>query len=237
MKFNLYRILTTLLALAFTTTSFAHALWIEAEPQGTLGKSHGVKIFYGEYAEKEFEPTDKWYSDVNTFALWLIAPDGKKVQLTYSAAGDHYTATFTPNQEGVYILATSHSAKQVDGGYIYQFNASASIHVGKTKTANQTLAGSDLYLESIKDTKGKSGIVKAYYKGQPAADIKITVSSPAGWSKSFKTDKNGILEFEPLWKGTYALEGFYTSKETGTHFDTAYENIWRCATLRLDLSN
>lgn len=237
MKLNRYLILVALLVLAFNSTSFAHALWIEAEPQGALGKSHAVKIFYGEYAEKEFEKTDKWYSDVNTFLLWLVAPDGKKVQLSYSEAGDHYTATFTPSLEGVYILTTSHSAKEVDGGYIYQFNASAAVTVGKSKEVTQRLPANELYLEPVKDGKGKSGIVKAYYKGQPAADIAITVSGPAGWSKKFKTDKNGVLEFEPLWKGTYALEGFYTSKETGNHFNVAYEHIWRCATLRLDLSN
>jgi uncharacterized GH25 family protein len=237
MKLYRYLILATLLMLAFNSTSFAHALWIEAEPQGALGKSHAVKIFYGEYAEKEFEKTNKWYSDVNTFLLWLVAPDGKKVQLSYSEAGDHYMATFIPNQDGVYILTTSHNAKEVDGGYIYQFNASAAVTVGKSKEVARSLPGNELYLEPVKNSKGKSGIVKAYYKGQPAADITITVFGPAGWSKNFKTDKNGVLEIEPLWKGTYALEGFYTSRETGSHFNVAYEHIWRCATLRLDLSN
>jgi uncharacterized GH25 family protein len=175
MKLYRYLILAALLMLAFNSTSFAHALWIEAEPQGALGKSHAVKIFYGEYAEKEFEKTNKWYSDVNTFLLWLVAPDGKKVQLSYSEAGDHYMATFIPNQEGVYILTTSHNAKEVDGGYIYQFNASAAVTVGKSKEVAQSLPGNELYLEPVKNSKGKSGIVKAYYKGQPAADITITV--------------------------------------------------------------
>ena len=237
MKTNRYLVLAALLLVLFNSTGFAHALWIEAEPQGALGKSHAVKIFYGEYAEKEFEKTDKWYSDVNTFVLWLTAPDGNKVQINYSKAGDHYAATFTPALEGIYILTTSHSAKQVDGGYVYQFNASAAINVGKSKVAAQNVPGNELYLEPVKNGKGNFGIVKAYYKGQPAADITITVSGPTGWSKNFKTDKNGVLEFEPLWKGTYALEGFYTSEEKGSHFNVAYEHIWRCATLRLNLSN
>jgi uncharacterized GH25 family protein len=224
------------MVLTLNSASFAHALWIETESQGSLGKSHAVKIFYGEYAEKEFEKTDKWYSDVNTFHLWLIAPDGNKIQLNYSSSGDHYAATFIPGLEGVYILTTSHSAKDVDAGYVYQFNASATINVGKLKVVTQSLPGNELYLEPVTNGKHNSGVVKAYFKGQPAADITITVSGPTGWSKNFKTDKNGMLEFEPLWKGTYALEGFYTSEENGNHFNVAYQHIWRCASLRLDLS-
>ena len=161
MKINRYLVLVALLTVVFNSTGFAHALWIEAEPQGALGKSHAVKIFYGEYAEKEFEKTDKWYSDVNTFVLWLTAPDGNKVQLNYSEARDHYAATFTPGLEGVYILTTSHSAKEVDGGYVYQFNASAAINVGKSKVAAQNVPGNELYLEPVKNGKGNFGIVKA----------------------------------------------------------------------------
>ncbi len=208
MKINRYLVLVALLTVVFNSTGFAHALWIEAEPQGALGKSHAVKIFYGEYAEKEFEKTDKWYSDVNTFVLWLTAPDGNKVQLNYSEARDHYAATFTPGLEGVYILTTSHSAKEVDGGYVYQFNASAAINVGKSKVAAQNVPGNELYLEPVKNGKGNFGIVKAYYKGQPAADITITVSGPAGWSKNFKTDKNVCLNLSHFGKVLMLLKDF-----------------------------
>ena len=208
MKIYRYLVLVALLTVVFNSTGFAHALWIEAEPQGALGKSHAVKIFYGEYAEKEFEKTDKWYSDVNTFVLWLTAPDGNKVQLNYSEARDHYAATFTPGLEGVYILTTSHSAKEVDGGYVYQFNASAAINVGKSKVAAQNVPGNELYLEPVKNGKGNFGIVKAYYKGQPAADITITVSGPAGWSKNFKTDKNVCLNLSHFGKVLMLLKDF-----------------------------
>lgn len=233
---KLKSVLTTLFYFILISASFAHALWIETEPSALLDKPHAVKIYYGEYPEKEFEKTDKWFSDVNTFVLWLIAPNGEKTQLTYSAAGDHYVASFTPNQQGTYILAISHSAKEINGGYIYQFNASAAVKVGKAATTSQeAIAANELYLQAEKDAKGKSGIIKAFYKGQPAAEIVVTVSGPTGWSKSFKTDKNGVLQFDPLWKGTYVLEGFYTTEETGTHHEKNYDHIWRCATTRVDL--
>jgi len=228
-------ILSACCLLISVSSVFAHALWIETDPAGSRGKAHAIKIFYGEYAAKEFEPTDKWYSDVNTFTLWLVAPDGKKTQLTHTAAGDHYTASFTPDQDGTYAIVTGHSAKEIDSGYIYQFNASALVSVGKTEKISSPVSANDLYLEPVKDPKGKSGIVKAYYKGQPAAELTVVVSGPTGWSKTFKTDKNGLLEFEPLWKGTYAVEGSVTADEAGLHFEKPYEHIWRCATIRIML--
>lgn len=38
----------------------------------TMGTPHSVRIYYGEYAVTEFEKPEKWYSDVNTFELWLF---------------------------------------------------------------------------------------------------------------------------------------------------------------------
>jgi uncharacterized GH25 family protein len=229
--------LAAILTVTQITTTLAHAIWIETSDKGTLGKAHEVKIYYGEYAAQEFEKSDKWYSDVNTFKLWLIAPDGKKTELSYKAADNHYLASFTPDKEGTYTLAISHSAKELGGTTVYQFNASASIKVGKSASENvAAITGSELYLQPLKDAKGKSGLVKAYYKGQPAGDITITVSGPSGWAKEFKTDANGVLQFDLLWKGWYTLEGFYTSADKGTHFEKPYEKIWRCATVRTNLS-
>ena len=224
-------LLVALFILSSVSTLLAHALWIETDPKASIGKAHAVRIFYGEYAAKEFENTDKWYSDVNTFTLWLIGPDGKKEQLTYTAAGNHFQASFTPAREGTYTLAVGHSAKEVNRKYVYQFNASALVQAGKSEAVAPPSVTSELYLQPVKNAKGKSGIIKAFFKGQPAAEIEIAVSGPTGWSKTFKTDKNGVLEFELLWKGVYGLEGFYTTDETGAQGEAAYEHIWRSATL------
>jgi hypothetical protein len=226
--------LTTLLYFALISTTFGHALWIVTEPNAALGTSHTAKIYYGEYNQNEFEKLDKWYSDVNKFALWLMAPDGTKKQLSYTAADDHYVASFTPDQKGTYVLSVGHSAGEVSRGYVYQFNASAAVQVGKGEASPLAVSSTDLYIRTEKNPNGKSGVVKAYYKGQPAADIVVTVSGPSGWSKNFKTDKNGVAVFDVLWKGTYALEGVYTSDEKGTMQEKEYEHIWRCATTRFE---
>jgi len=235
MKFKIH-ILAFVLNCTAMSTGFAHALWIETSGEGTIGKTQEIKIYYGEYAAHEFEATDKWYSDVNTFTLWLIAPDGSKKQLACKPTDKAYVASFTPGTEGAYTLTIGHSARDVDGTTVYQFNASAVVTVkGSTVGKANALAINELYLQPEKDASGKVGVVKAFYKGKPAAKITITVSGPSGWSKNFETDENGILKFDLLWKGWYALEGFYTSEEKGNHFDKPYETIWRCATVRTNL--
>lgn len=61
--------LTALIFLTLITTTFGHALWIVTDPNPTLGNPHPAKIYYDEYNQNEFEKTDKWYADVNKFAL------------------------------------------------------------------------------------------------------------------------------------------------------------------------
>ena len=226
-------LLSIILGLFSFTTSLAHALWIETNADGAIGKAQEIKIFYGEYAAKEFEETTKWYSDVNTFSLWLVAPDGTKKQLTYTSSDHFFVATFTPDKKGTYVLTTGHSAKDIDGTMIYQFNASATVTVGAATEVTSAIANNELFLVPVKGEK--QGVVKAFFKGKPVGKITIVVSGPTGWSKSFETDENGVLKFDLLWKGWYALEGFYTTDEKGNHFDKPYEQIWRCATTRVSL--
>jgi uncharacterized GH25 family protein len=219
-------------------STFGHAIWIETNSTGSIGKPQEVKIYYGEYAAREFEKTGKWYSDVNTFILWLVSPDGSKKQLTYKQDSDSswYQTSFTPDKTGIYTLTIKHSAREVDGTMVYQFNGSAVVTVGASSPASANAIGNnELYLQPVASTSKKKGAVKAFYKGKPAGKITITVSAPSGWSKSFETDENGEVKFELLWTGWYALEGFYTVSESGNHFDKPYDQIWRCATLRLNL--
>lgn len=233
MKLRLY--LATSFIFISSVSVFAHALWIETNPVGNIEKVHEIKILYGEYGAQEFEEIDKWYSDVNKFVLWLTAPDGSKKQLEYKASDKSFTASFTPDKAGSYVLSIGHSARDIDGTMVYQFNASAVVSVnGKSEANLNPTANNELYLLPGKDAKSKYGIVTAYYKGKPAANITITVTGPSSWSKNFETDENGVVKFELLWKGSYALEGFYTTEEKGTLYDEPYEQIWRSATLKLN---
>lgn len=232
----------TLLAFALMLTvgnAFAHALWIQTAPVGKLGQKQTVKIIYAEPGDKPEKVAD-WYSDVKTFELWLIGPDQQKTKLTTVAGDDFFTAEFTPEKEGAYTLATGHSAKDLGGATVYQFNAGALVTVGKAATGNVATANANELSVSVDVANAykvnKPMNLTGLYKAQPLYQLHITVTSPTGWSKTVSTDKNGVADFTPLWPGTYFIEASKSWKEEGKHHDKDYKSFWRCATLVVNVS-
>src|SRR3546814_66056 len=228
---------TTILFLLLGTASLqlsAHALWIEAHPEGKSGKAHTVKVFYGEPSADTPDKIADWWSDVASFSLWLIKPDGSKEQLKTTAQGDHFAATFTPSGDGVYSLSVSHNVAEISGGTLYQFNATALVTVGKGGDVSpEYAAGSnELYLfaePSASLRTGRELAVSALQSDGPAAESYISAFAPTGWAKSFQADASGKGSFVPEWKGVYLLEAGKGEEVTGKD----YENVYRIATLRV----
>ncbi|WP_246581359.1 DUF4198 domain-containing protein [Echinicola shivajiensis] len=215
----------------------AHALWIETSIKGEKGVEQEVKIYYGEYAEGVIEQVSDWYSDVKDFELWLIDPAGNKSILKTEAQDDHFTSSFVPEMDGVYRLQIGHSAKDLGGEYLYQFNTATQISVGKAKDMGSTDDKTDLALLLIspaqKSLKEQLSF-KTYFKGTPKAGVKVVVVSPEGWTKDYESDENGEISIDTPWKGQYLIEATYTEEISGEHFGTPYEFIWRCATQSIE---
>ena len=228
-----------LLATLLTGNVYAHALWIQTASVGKVGQKQTVKISYAEPGEKPEKVAD-WYSDVREFELWLISPDKQKTKLVTARGDDAFTAEFTPEKEGIYTIAAGHSAKELGGTTVYQFNSSALVSVGKSPAANLvTWNGNELavFAEAGKAYQiNKSMNLTGFFKNEPLAKLNITVTSPSGWAKTISTDKNGVAEFTPLWPGTYFIEASKSWKEEGKHHDKEYKAFWRCATLVVDVA-
>ncbi|GAB3656753.1 hypothetical protein GCM10028791_28820 [Echinicola sediminis] len=211
----------------------AHALWIETSLVGKKGKEQQVKVYYGEYEAGVVEKVGDWYSDVQDFELWLIDPDGNKTVLATQVGEDHFTASFTPESDGVYRLQIGHSAKDLGGEYLYQFNTATQVWVGKAQEADLKGAQTDLALllsDPVKKKQQEALSFKTYFKGQPKAGVSVAVVSPEGWSKSYESDENGAVVIDTPWKGQYLIEATYTEETKGEHHGAAYNFIWRCAT-------
>ncbi|KQS31536.1 hypothetical protein ASG33_11010 [Dyadobacter sp. Leaf189] len=217
----------------------AHALWIQTAPTGVPGKEQTIKITYAEPGLQP-EKVSEWYSDVKEFELWLTAPDGKKEKLTTVAADDHFTSRFTPQQQGIYTISAGHSAKELGGKTVYQFNASALVKVGNAAEGNTAGVNKNelsVFADAAKSYKNNKPMqVTTLYKGAPGEKIVVTVSSPSGWSRQIETNQQGIAEFTPLWPGTYFIEASKSWKESGTHGDKEYSAIWRAATLLVEVA-
>ncbi len=215
-------------------TIYAHALWIETNATGRKGQVQEVKIYYGEYAEFSPEKLSDWYSDVKEFTLWLVSPDGQKSRLTTSPREDHYTAAFTPDREGVYTLQVSHSAKDLGGTTVYQFNTSATVTVGKNAMADISSNSNPLKFQLKTGRVNQPVTVRAFFKDAVSDKMHVTVFAPGGWTKQI-TGTNGTAEFVPEWKGKYMIEVSRDDEEKGTHHGNEYTGIWRCATYLVEI--
>lgn len=226
-------LLVTVCMLLGTSTLVAHALWIETKTQGKIGQAQEVKIYYGEYATNEREEIAKWYSDVKEFTLWLSVPGKEKVKLTTSAGTNFFSATFTPEQDGLYVLAISHEAKELGGTTKYVFSSVASVNVGKINPLIQQSLPNNLKV-SVNEAKvyklHAPVSLKALLDGKPLANKQVSVFTPQGWSKEFTTDENGAIAFDPIWPGRYVLEVSNYEKINGEHNGKKYDAAWQGAT-------
>ncbi|MCF0070196.1 DUF4198 domain-containing protein [Dyadobacter sp. CY261] len=217
---------------------FAHALWIQTASKGKAGQKQAVKIIYAEPGDKP-EELGEWYSDVKDFELWLVAPDHKRTKLATIAADDHFAAEFTPDQQGVYTLSVGHTAKELGGTTVYQFNASALVSVGKADAGNSSAANTNelhIFADPLKAHKVNSPLdLRGLFKNNGSEKLYVTIAAPSGWSKQISTDEKGLAEFVPLWPGIYFIEVSKSWKDSGTHNGKEYKAFWRSATTLVEV--
>lgn len=233
--------LAVLTALFFLSANqlLAHALWIEAKSTGKVGQAQEVKVFYGEYATNEREETGKWYSDVKDFTLWLTAPGKEKIKLTTVPGENFYSASFTPEKDGIYHLTVSHVAKELGGTTKYEFLSVASVAVGKVNAIDLGPVTNSLKVSANEAKTYKTNVpvqIKALLNGQPLAKKHVSVFSPEGWSKEYTTDENGSLSFSPIWPGRYVLEVSNFEKVSGDHNGKTFSASWQGATSSFEVS-
>lgn len=233
-----WNILLLTFAISLMTTSvFAHAIWIETANTGQIGKEQTVRIYYGEYVDGERDSVAKWYSDIKDLELWLVGPDQKKIQLKTTATVNYYEAKFTPGSNGAYTLTISHQAKELGGETKYHFLASADVTVGKP-AGKSTVAVNTLQLQNsdIASAQVNKQIqLKAYHNNSDAADKKVSVFSPNGWSKELTTDKTGSVSFLPPFPGRYVIEISDMDKTAGEHYGKPYKETWSGATYSFEV--
>lgn len=231
-----------LLAVLFTLGTsqlFAHALWIETTSSGKVGQVQQIKVYYGEYATNEREEISKWYSDVREFTLWLSAPGKEKIKLATTPGNNFYSATFTPEMAGQYILTVSHEAKELGGTTKYEFLSTAIVTVGKSEAVNYAAIPAALKVHTLESKVYKINTnvqIKAVANGQALAKTAISVFSPEGWSKEITTDENGLISFKPIWPGRYVIEVSAREKKEGTHNGKAYTTAWQGATSSFEVT-
>ncbi|WP_152425063.1 hypothetical protein [Nafulsella turpanensis] len=204
------------------------------------GKKQEVRIYYSEFKDRTFEKVADWYSDVADFKLWLVQPNGKRVQLPTQAQEDHFTASFVPEQAGSYRLEIGHTAGDPGEGTAYQFNAFAQAWAGEPLEAKRLPVGAaqpELVLaEELQLTaKPATKVFRSYFKGEPVGGISATLFLPSGKTETITSNAEGLLEVELKEKGIYFLEATtYHESEAGRTKKAPYQSVWRCATQKIE---
>ncbi|MGO4291683.1 hypothetical protein [Chitinophaga sp. RAB17] len=219
---------------------FAHALWIETVTTGKIGQPQEVKVFLGEYADNQRDSIQNWFSNMTAFTLYLVTPDGQKEALTVVPDGNHFKATFTPKVAGTHVLSIDHTVQAVYGESKIHYYALGLVKVnGSLKGTDNVQAYTDFALLANHSKAPKlhqpEKVQLSYKKAVPAAG-EVTVQSPEGWAKKFKTGQQGDITFSPAWPGRYMLEGTYTEATSGQHEGKDFKSVWHCVTYCMDVA-
>lgn len=223
------KLVITLFAIFTCKMVTAHALWIETTAIGSKDKDQEVKIYYGEYSHNLIEPVDKWYSDVKGFKLFLISPSQQKTEIKTTAHSDYFSASFNPTEEGTYILAIEHPAKDPYQTTAFEFTAMAKVQVGRQ---SETVAALALSIHIEPKDYHVGDMIQAQIKRNdvlfPNAEVEVVM--PGGWVKSLKTDEKGILSFKTPAGGKYLLEVTDTEEKKANWFGKSIDKVWRANT-------
>lgn len=215
------------------SSAFAHALWIQTASTGKKGQPQEVKVFFGEYSAKDISNTKKWFSNLKDFNLVLIAPNGTKTVLKTSPDSLYFKTTFTPEQDGTYILSVVHMVKDLYQNAKLQYYAFANVSVGTNAQLNKafpTNAHLTIRPEQPVLASSQSASHQLIYNNAPLAKERITIIAPDYKSSELETDKNGQFNFSPSQKGAYFLEAFAEDNKPGQFDGKAYEKVWHVVT-------
>jgi len=236
MKIKLFLIIA-LFATNIAST-FAHAVWIESKSNGVKGNPQEVKIFFGEYTTGDIRPTQKWFSNLKDFKLELIAPDGSKSTLSTSADSLFYKTSFTPTQDGTYILSIVHNVAAIYQNAKLQYYAFANVAVGDHVKPNKFFpADASLILSPSKSVVKLNEPVshQLIFKQSPLAKERITIVNPDKKKVEVETDQNAQFDFNPALKGGYFLEAFAEDKTPGKFDGKDFEKVWHVVTNYIEI--
>lgn len=231
----------------FVCGAQAHALWLEANPQGQIGKSHEVKVYFGEFSEGVLESVEgESFEFVKKFKVWVMDPDGRKSEIRVAPSENYYNTSFTPKKKGTYtILLNNDEIEVMDyseynyGIFKTHYHSVAKVIVGEvnSQTVSSNQKGITLVdLSAEKPSANGEATLQVVYKGTPLADTEVTVFVADGWAKKLTTDKKGKIALQLPWAVQYFVEVSKKEEVPGEYKGTPYEFVYHCATYSIDLS-
>jgi len=196
----------------FSGESHAHALWI-------IPGDGGYKVQYGEPGEGLLEKKDK----LEALGPIQVRDDSGKA-VPGVLREDHVSVAM---RRGGVTASAGEAPLYGEGEHAGRpiWHARFIADLGQ-KTAPTPGAA----LEILPD--GADGLSFSVLKGgKPLGGEGVTLISPTGWSKSFKSDAQGKLRIETPWPGLYLLEVGVEEKKPGALKGKPYAKVYNAFTL------
>lgn len=191
--------------------SKAHTIWIETASQGRIGQQQQVSIYFGEFSMNMPTPTLNWFSDLPDCQLMLLTPNGEKSTLAKKQEDEFYTASFTPETEGWYLLYIEHIVKDLYQGMRITYQAIAWVKIGtpnELPSIESPFSNGKLILPPATPSKlNETTDVTLIKKGTPAVSQRFTLTSNKGWKMNLRSNKEtGKASSELLFPAKYLYE-------------------------------
>ncbi|MXN91502.1 DUF4198 domain-containing protein [Flavobacterium sp. Sd200] len=237
-----------LLLLAFISSApvFAHFMWVETNPVGTLNKKQEVKVFFGEYTYGLQEKVNgESFEKMKNFEVWAVSPSGEKTAIQMQPGELFYSGYFMPKANGTYTIVLNNNKIDVIDYTQYDFgifkthyHSTAKVVVGGNAGNSASVNPDGLAVvdatKKLSSEKGETTLT-VFYKGQPAKETEVTIFVADQWSKKLTTDENGTVKFVLPWNTKYVVEVSKKEEVPGKYNGKDYQFIYHCATYTLPL--
>lgn len=217
------KILTLFSFFLLALVAHAHGLWIEVAGIGTVGQPQTMNVFFGDPAERM--PTERWFGNLREVQLTLVSPSGKETPLpALTLSANHGTATFTPDETGIYRIKANHLMNRVARERKSTYQSDAFIAIGTATPASYTAGAGRLQVvaPSGEQAVGKAVTFHFIKDGQPAKKTDIRIVASDGVVEKYTTDNHGNFTYTPKEAGTYLVQFAEMKDGAGTYNGQAY---------------
>ena len=228
-------LLSLLFIVTISSSGYAHYLWIETAPIGTLNNEQEIKVYFGEFSLGLLEKVNEnAFTSVKGFSVWVLDDQGKKTVLKMSPKANYYSAFFTPKSEGTFtVLLDNNNIDVIDytkydfGIFKTHYHSVAKIQVGKSTANTQVQNQNGISIKQIA-TQNKEVTLQLVYKGKKLAENEVKIYVSDAWTKTLETDDEGLISFKLPWNTKYIVEATIKEEVPGEFKGKNYEFIWHC---------
>lgn len=254
MKMN-FKKLPVIISLAGLYILFSsHFIWTETASIATVGKEHLVSLMFGEYNFSQLEVAGGRLDEMDGLQTIAVGPGEQVNKLKLKKEKDRFTASFVPDQTGIYQVLTSNAEAKVmdlrksDLGIVKPMYYSRQVIKAVDNKSNPDQKEIQLkpYFDLDLIPEYNKGAVDfqvnkpvnfhSYFKKLPVKGGKIYAHAPNGWSKEIDADDKGLCSFTPVWKGQYVIDWVYTEHKPGTFNGKEYESVRHRAVLTINVT-